>query len=207
MAKRADRGGRRPVPPSPGRGAGGPLRIGPDGIARGARQIRSPNRDARPPGAEVTLLVVHNISLPPGEFGGEAVVELFTNALDCAAHPAYETLRGLRVSAHFYLRRTGELIQLVPCALRAWHAGESVWRGRSRCNDFSIGVELEGTDFVPYADVQYRRLARLAVALRARYPIADIVGHSDIAPHRKTDPGPAFDWSRLRGLVAGVRRR
>ena len=183
------------------------MRIDAAGMAAGARQVPSPNTDARPPETEITLLVVHNISLPPGVFGGDDVLRLFTNTLDWACHPAYEPLRALRVSAHFFVRRTGEVIQFVPCGRRAWHAGESEWRGRPRCNDFSIGVELEGTDTSPYADVQYQRLARLAVALRRRYPIADIVGHSDVAPARKTDPGPAFDWLRLRALVGDGRRR
>jgi AmpD protein len=207
VAKRADHGARRPQRPPPGRHAGTSIRIDAAGIASSGRLVLSPNCDARPPGVEITLLVIHNISLPPGEFGGDGVLGLFTNTLDHGAHPAFEGLRGLRVSAHFFLRRTGELIQLVPCDLRAWHAGESVWRGRSRCNDFSIGVELEGTDTLPYADIQYDRLARLATALARRYPIADIVGHSEIAPTRKTDPGPAFDWPRLRVLVDGARRR
>jgi AmpD protein len=207
VATRADRGARRPPGRPPGRGATASLRIDAAGVAAGARQVPSPNADARPPGTEITLLVVHNISLPPGAFGGDDVLRLFTNTLDWASHPAYESLRGLRVSAHFFVRRTGEVIQFVPCTRRAWHAGESEWRGRRRCNDFSIGVELEGTDTSPYADVQYRRLARLAVALRRRYPIADIVGHSDVAPTRKTDPGPEFDWPRLRAFVGDARRR
>jgi AmpD protein len=173
----------------------------------GVRQLASPNADARPEGAEVTLLVVHNISLPPGVFGGDDVLRLFTNTLDCASHPSYAALRDLRVSAHFFVRRTGELVQFVPCSRRAWHAGESEWRGRSRCNDFSVGVELEGADTVSYTDVQYRRLAALITALRRRYPIADIAGHSDIAPARKTDPGPAFQWSRLRALIGDASRR
>ena len=201
--KRADRGARR----SPGRSARASLRIDSTGIAVGARQVPSPNCDERPDDTEITLLVVHNISLPPGAFGGDDVLRLFTNRLDCSAHPAYESLRALRVSAHFLVRRTGELVQFVPCGRRAWHAGESAWRGRSRCNDFSIGVELEGTDTSSYTDLQYDRLARLAIALQRRYPIADIVGHSDIAPARKTDPGPAFDWPRLRALVRGKRPR
>jgi AmpD protein len=183
------------------------LRVDAAGVAAGARQVPSPNADDRPPETKITLLVVHNISLPPGVFGGEDVLRLFTNTLDWASHPAYEPLRGLRVSAHFLVRRAGEVIQFVPCERRAWHAGESEWRGCPRCNDFSIGVELEGTDTMPYADVQYRRLAQLAAALRGRYPVADIVGHSDIAPARKTDPGPAFDWLRLRALVGDARRR
>jgi N-acetyl-anhydromuramoyl-L-alanine amidase len=172
------------------------------GILDEALQIPSPNWDLRPPGEALTLLVIHNISLPPGEFGGDGIVRLFTNTLDCAAHPYYETLRGVRVSAHFLIRREGDLIQFVPCACRAWHAGASSWNGRERCNDFSIGVELEGADDVPYTDAQYRRLAGLSAALRRRYPIADIVGHADIAPGRKTDPGPAFDWPRYRGSLS-----
>ncbi len=161
-----------------------------DGVLAGAVQVPSPNWDERPPDSAVSLLVVHNISLPPGEFGGEAIVQLFTNTLDFAAHPYYETLRDLKVSAHFLVRREGELIQLVPCAKRAWHAGSSSWRGRERCNDFSVGVELEGADEHAYSDSQYSRLAELLVALRRRYPIVDVVGHVDIAPGRKTDPGP-----------------
>jgi AmpD protein len=163
----------------------------------------SPNCDARPHDAAVTLLVLHNISLPPGKFGGKAVVELFTNRLDPAAHPYYATIAKLRVSAHFLIRRDGELIQFVPCALRAWHAGASRWRGRAACNDFSIGVELEGTDELAYESAQYATLARLTRALRRRYPIAEAVGHRDIAPRRKTDPGPAFDWVRYRRSIAG----
>lgn len=173
------------------------------GSIRAARQIPSPNCDARPHDAAVTLLVVHNISLPPGKFGGNAIVELFTNRLDPAAHPYYATIAKLRVSAHFLIRRGGALIQFVPCTLRAWHAGPSRWRGRSACNDFSIGVELEGTDELAYESAQYAALARLTRALCRRYPIAGIVGHQDVAPGRKTDPGPAFDWARYRRSIAG----
>jgi AmpD protein len=176
------------------------------GRLRGARYVASPNRDDRPAGAEISLLVIHGISLPPGRFGGEGVVRLFTNTLDWGADPFYESLRGLRVSAHFFIRRTGEIIQFVPCGRRAWHAGRSRWRGRERCNDFSIGVELEGVDTRPYTRRQYARLVRLAAALARRYPIRAIVGHSDIAPGRKTDPGPAFDWRRLRASAARLRR-
>jgi AmpD protein len=147
------------------------------------------------------LLVIHNISLPPGEFGGNAIADLFTNRLDPRAHSTFATLGAMRVSAHFLLRRDGALLQFVPCSLRAWHAGPSSWRGRHRCNDFSIGIELEGTDELPYADVQYALLARLTRALRRRYPIADLAGHDQIAPGRKTDPGAAFDWPRYRRLV------
>jgi AmpD protein len=184
---RAARRGRRPAP----------LVIDAAGLLRGARFIESPNCDDRPPATEITLLVIHGISLPPGRFRGDGVARLFTNTLDWGAHPFYETLRELRVSAHFFVRRTGEVIQFVACGRRAWHAGPSAWRGRERCNDFSIGVELEGIDTRPYTGRQYLQLARLVTALRRRYPIADIVGHSDIAPGRKTDPGPAFDWRRV----------
>jgi N-acetyl-anhydromuramoyl-L-alanine amidase len=175
------------------------------GLARGARFIRSPNCDERPPETKVALVVIHNISLPPGEFGGDAIIQLFTNTLDFGAHPFYDTLRGLRVSAHFLVRRTGELLQFVLCSRRAWHAGVSSWCGRPFCNDFSLGIALEGTDLTPYAEEQYRQLTRLALALEQRYPIRDIVGHSDIAPTRKTDPGPAFDWDRFRVLRRAVR--
>ncbi len=167
----------------------------------GARRIASPNCDERPDGTRISLLVVHNISLPPGTFGGDAVERLFTNRLDPQAHPFYETIRDHRVSAHFFIRRDGSLVQFVPCERRAWHAGVSTWKGRERCNDFSIGVELEGTDTRPYTKRQYARLARLVTTLRSRYPIADLAGHSDVAPGRKTDPGPAFDWRRLRTLL------
>jgi N-acetyl-anhydromuramoyl-L-alanine amidase len=171
------------------------------GIIADAVQVPSPNWDLRPQGEAPSLLVIHNISLPPGEFGGDGIARLFTNTLDFGAHPYYETLRGLRVSSHFLIRRDGQLIQFVPCACRAWHAGASSWNGRERCNDFSIGVELEGADDVPYTEAQYRRLADLTAALKRLYPIAGIVGHADIAPGRKTDPGPAFDWAQYRSLL------
>jgi AmpD protein len=174
------------------------------GVLAGAKQVSSPNRDERPEGAEIRLLVVHNISLPPGEFGGDAIARLFTNTLDFSEHPYYETVRDLKASAHFLIRRDGELIQFVPCASRAWHAGASGWRGRERCNDFSVGVELEGVDDQPYAGAQYSSLSRLFLLLRARYPIVDVVGHADIAPGRKTDPGPAFDWARFRDALTVV---
>ena len=171
------------------------------GLLEGARFIASRNCDERPEGSTIELLVIHNISLPPGEFGGPGIVELFTNRLDPGAHPYYREIAGRKVSAHFLIRRDGELIQFVPCGRRAWHAGESNWRGRSRCNDFSIGIELEGTDGVPFEDAQYERLAGLARALATRYPGVDSVGHSDIAPGRKTDPGPCFDWARYLELL------
>ncbi len=172
------------------------------GRAGGVIWVPSPNFDARPPNAGISLLVVHNISLPPGEFGGDGIVRLFCNTLDYAAHPYFETLRGLCVSSHFLVRRGGELLQFVSCLDRAWHAGLSNWRGRDRCNDFSIGVELEGVDELPYADAQYETLAHLTRVLRRRYPILDLAGHSDIAPGRKSDPGGAFDWPRYRRALS-----
>ena len=165
-----------------------------------ARQHPSPNCDDRPAGVEVDLLVVHGISLPPGEFGGPAIEELFTNRLDFDSHPYFDRLRGLRVSAHLLIRRDGEVVQFVPFRQRAWHAGESSFRGRTECNDFSIGVELEGEDDTPYADRQYAVLGAVASALCGAYPGLSprrICAHSDIAPGRKTDPGPAFDWLRM----------
>ena len=150
----------------------------------------------------IDLIVVHGISLPPGEFGGDAIAQLFTNTLDSRAHPYFESIAGLRVSSHFLIRRDGELVQFVSCNERAWHAGASSWKARDRCNDFSIGIELEGTDDVPYAAAQYTMLARLLRAIRRAYPIVDVVGHSDVAPGRKTDPGPTFDWPRLARLTA-----
>ena len=173
-----------------------------NGRVDAARYVASGNCDERPPGEAITLLVIHNISLPPGEFGGDGIERLFTNQLDCAAHPYYRALAGVRVSAHFLIRRTGELLQFVPCTKRAWHAGVSTWCGRGGCNDFSIGIELEGTDDLPYTESQYRVLAELARALQSAYPIADIAGHFDIAPARKTDPGASFDWPRFRKSIA-----
>jgi AmpD protein len=169
----------------------------PDGWLYGARRVISPNCDARPADTPIDLLVIHNISLPPDEFGGEGVIELFTNRLDPAAHPYYQTIKDLRVSAHFFIRRDGKLIQFVPLDRRAWHAGVSSWNGRERCNDFSIGIELEGTDDTPFTEAQYACLNGLVATLRRCYPIMNVVGHSDIAPGRKTDPGPCFEWSRL----------
>lgn len=181
------------------------LHVDRDGVVRAVAQIPSSNCDARPADARISLLVIHNISLPPGQFGGPWIVELFTNRLDPNAHPYFASVADLRVSAHFLIRREGSIAQFVPCALRAWHAGESSWRTRPNCNDFSIGVELEGTDDVPYEDIQYRTLARLTHALRRRYPLRSIAGHGDIAPNRKTDPGPSFDWRRYRKLIASKR--
>jgi N-acetyl-anhydromuramoyl-L-alanine amidase len=178
------------------------LTLDAEGIVRGARRIASPNCDARPEGEAISLIVVHNISLPPGVFGGDAITRLFTNTLDPAADPYFATIASLRVSSHFVIDRGGALLQFVPCALRAWHAGVSNWQGRTRCNDFSIGIELEGTDTLAFAPAQYTMLARLVKLLQRRYPIDAIAGHSDIAPGRKTDPGVAFDWARLRRLIA-----
>ena len=172
-----------------------------DGVLQGVPFIASPNCDARPGDASIDLVVVHGISLPPGEFGGPGVTQLFTNSLDHEAHPYYETLRDARVSAHFFIRRDGAIVQFVACAQRAWHAGVSCWQNRERCNDFSIGIELEGADDLPYEASQYAALARLIGLLRNRYPVRDVVGHSDIAPGRKTDPGPSFDWPHLHSML------
>jgi AmpD protein len=170
-----------------------------------ARRVLSPNCDDRPPDAVVSLIVVHGISLPPGEYGGPWIDELFTNRLDSGAHPYFEGIRDLRVSAHLLIRRDGELVQYVPFSKRAWHAGPSCYRGKSACNDFAIGIELEGQDDEAYETIQYRRLVELVTQLRERFPAIgrdDIVGHCDIAPGRKTDPGAAFDWTRLKSMLA-----
>lgn len=174
------------------------MKIDTNGWLSGVRRIASPNFDPRPPGTAIDLLVIHNISLPPDQFGGPGIVKFFTNQLDINAHPYYEQLKDVKVSSHFLIRRGGEIVQFVPCRARAWHAGVSNWQGRSRCNDFSIGIELEGSDFVPFTDRQYAALARLTRRLLRSYPLRDIAGHSDIAPGRKTDPGPFFDWPRFR---------
>ncbi len=170
-----------------------------------ARRMLSPNCDARPVDAEVSLIVVHGISLPPGEYGGRWIDDFFTNRLDASAHPYFTEIEHLRVSAHLLVRRDGELVQYVPFTRRAWHAGQSSYGKRDACNDFAIGVELEGSDDQPYEDIQYRQLAAVVEVLRARFPAIgkeDVVGHCDIAPGRKTDPGPAFDWVRLQRLLA-----
>ena len=169
-----------------------------DGWVSLAHISPSPNCEARPEGVAPSLIVIHNISLPPGECGGSAITELFQNRLDCSAHPYFdEHLRGLRVSSHFLIARSGALEQFVSCEARAWHAGASDFFGRPRCNDFSIGIELEGTDDLGFEPPQYETLAELVRALAARYPIDALAGHADIAPGRKTDPGPYFDWDRL----------
>ena len=172
----------------------------------GVRHVASPNFGERPPGAVIDLLVIHNISLPPGEFGGPWVEDLFCNRLDAALHPYFRAIAGNPVSAHLFIRRDGAAIQFVDLAKRAWHAGRSCWQDKLECNDYSIGIELEGTDEMPFTDAQYARLTTLTQAIMARYPAitpARIVGHSDVAPGRKTDPGPAFDWARYRTLLTG----
>jgi len=179
-----------------------PLTLDALGWLSAARQLPSPNCDARPEGVAIELIVIHNISLPPGVFDGDAVIELFTNRLDWDAHPYYQGIRGIKVSAHFFIRRDGTLIQFVPCSLRAWHAGVSNWLERECCNDFSIGIELEGSDDLPFTEAQYATLAPLVNLLKQAYPIRAVVGHSDIAPGRKTDPGICFEWERVRGLEA-----
>lgn len=175
----------------------------------GAVRRPSPNQDARPDPADVSLLVIHGISLPPAEFGGPWIDALFGNRLDLAAHPYFARLAGLAVSAHALIRRDGEVIQYVPFDARAWHAGASCFAGRERCNDFSIGIELEGTDDLPYTDAQYDALAWVARAVMQAYPAITperIAGHCDIAPGRKTDPGPAFDWPRFRASIGTLPR-
>ena len=171
--------------------------IHPDGWLAGVRRVESPNCDDRPAGTEVTLLVLHSISLPPGEYGGDSIERFFANRLDPEAHPYFREIEGLKVSAHFLIRRDGSLIQFVPVHRRAWHAGASSWRGRSACNDFSIGVELEGTDEGPFEEAQYRALEELVARLRGALPLRDIAAHSDVAPGRKTDPGTGFAWGRV----------
>lgn len=169
-----------------------------------ARSVPSPNCDERPAGTDIDLLVVHGISLPPGQFGGACIDQLFTNCLNEDEHEYFREIRGLRVSAHLLIDRRGELTQYVPFSRRAWHAGQSCFGERSGCNDFSIGIELEGTDEDPYEPVQYRQLVDVVTALRRRWPAITrdrIVGHCDIAPGRKTDPGPAFDWEYFFSLV------
>ena len=166
------------------------------------RIVDSPNQDERPAGTEISLVVLHSISLPPGEYGGDAIEQLFTNRLDPDAHPYFKEIEGLKVSAHFLIRRDGSVIQFVPVERRAWHAGVSCWRGRERCNDFSVGIELEGTEEDPFSDPQYAALIALLQQLRKTLPIRDVAAHSDIAPGRKTDPGAQFDWARLLAALA-----
>jgi AmpD protein len=175
------------------------------GWYRFARRLESPNFGPRPDGANVDLVVVHSISLPPGEYGGDGVQQLFTNTLDWNAHPYFKTIEGLQVSSHFYVRRGGELWQFVSCDHRAWHAGASHWRGRDNCNDYSVGIELEGLEGDTFEQAQYETLAGLVTAIAQRYPIAHVAGHEHIAPGRKNDPGPGFDWALLHNLLAWPR--
>lgn len=177
----------------------------PEGWLRGVRRVESPNADCRPAGVAADLIVVHAISLPPGEFGGAAIDELFCNRLDPSAHPYFCDIATLKVSAHALIRRDGHVTQYVPFHLRAWHAGQSSYKGREACNDFSVGIELEGCDSSPFEDAQYRSLSQLIFALRRAYPTlatAPVVGHAEIAPGRKTDPGPAFNWQRLTDMIS-----
>jgi AmpD protein len=167
--------------------------------------VESPNHDERPAGTEVTLVILHCISLPPGEYGGDSIERLFTNRLDPAGHPYFQDIAHLKVSSHYLIRRDGQVVQFVAPQRRAWHAGASSWRGRERCNDFSIGIELEGTEEDAFTDAQYRALLGLIGYLRVQFPIRDIAAHSDVAPGRKADPGPRFDWARLlRALARGL---
>jgi len=178
------------------------------GILAEAKQHASPNCDLR--SDDISLLVVHGISLPPGEFGGPWIDALFTNKLDPNEHEYFQAIHTLQVSSHILIRRDGELVQYVPFDKRAWHAGESEFEGRSCCNDFSVGIELEGTDDLAYTDSQYQQLAELVIALQQAYPAIkpdNIVGHSDIAPGRKTDPGKAFDWKKLQGLLSAKKHK
>ncbi|WP_137922598.1 1,6-anhydro-N-acetylmuramyl-L-alanine amidase AmpD [Hydrogenophaga sp. 2FB] len=174
-------------PPEPWRG----------GWLQTARHCPSPNFGPRPDGAHIDLIVIHSISLPPGVYGGPEVEQLFTNQLDWSAHPYFEQIRGMEVSSHFFVRRSGELLQFVDADARAWHAGPSRWRGRDNCNDDSIGIELEGLEGERFEADQYATLTRLCLQLAQRYPVAHIAGHEHIAPGRKQDPGPGFDWARL----------
>ena len=174
------------------------------GLVQPARQVASPNFDERPNGSAPDLILVHGISLPPDEYGGPYIDQLFLNELPTSGHPYFEKIAGLKVSSHALIRRDGELVQYVPFHHRAWHAGASDYCGRERCNDFSIGIELEGSDEIAYEPIQYRTLAELIAALCKAYPTLSasrVVGHSDVAPGRKTDPGPAFDWMRLRAML------
>lgn len=180
-------------------------RVWQDGWWTAARWCPSPNWGPRPAGVEVGLAVVHSISLPPGQYRGDAVQRLFTNRLDWDAHPYYQGIRGLQVSAHFFVRRSGRVQQFVSCDQRAWHAGASQWAGRDNCNDWSVGIELEGLEGQSFLHPQYVQLARLLRALARRYPVKEAVGHEHVAPGRKADPGPGFDWPLLRGLLRGAR--
>jgi N-acetyl-anhydromuramoyl-L-alanine amidase len=168
-----------------------------DGWITQAEHIISPNFDARPTNCQIDMIVIHNISLPPSQYGGMGIVQLFTNQLNPDEHPYYAEIYMRQVSSHFLIRRDGQLLQFVSCLNRAWHAGVSKWQNRERCNDFSVGIELEGSDFEAFEENQYKTLMTLLNTLKKRFPIAHIVGHSDIAPDRKTDPGPYFEWDKI----------
>ena len=161
------------------------------------KQIESPNYDLRPPKQSISLIVIHSISLPPNKFGNSYIEDFFINNLDTSKHTYFKKIKDLKVSAHFLIKRKGELIQFVSCLNKAWHAGESSWKNKNNCNDFSIGIELEGSDIITYEDIQYKVLRKLLRSLRIKYPVTDIVGHSDIAPGRKNDPGSLFDWNLI----------
>jgi AmpD protein len=182
------------------------FRVNPEtGLLEAVDYLSSPHQDARPQNTQIELVVLHGISLPPGEFGSNAVPAFFCAALDMSSHPAFADIAALRVSAHLFIRRDGEVLQFVPFTQRAWHAGVSIFQDKTQCNDFSIGIELEGTDEIPYEEIQYQQLSKVLRALIQVYPaitLDRIVGHSDIAPGRKTDPGAAFDWEYLRGKLA-----
>jgi AmpD protein len=177
--------------------------VNPDGWCEGVTRLPSPNFGARPPATDISLIVLHNISLPAGQFGGPYIQDMFLNRLDYERHPSFADLRELKVSAHFLILRDGTLLQFVPTQERAWHAGLSVFEGRSGCNDFSIGIELEGTDDLPFEQQQYQSLTTLCSVLLQHFPIRHIVGHNEIAPGRKTDPGPCFDWQHLQNMLLG----
>ncbi len=174
------------------------------GLLPETTHLPSPNQDERPNNTDIDMIVIHGISLPPGQFGGDTIERFFCNQLDTSGNPALADISHLKVSSHLLIKRTGEIVQFVPFTKRAWHAGESFFEGRVRCNDFSIGIELEGTDDIPYEPVQYKQLSRAILAIMQAYPkitIGRVVGHADIAPGRKTDPGAAFDWSYLKGML------
>jgi len=182
-----------------------PARPAGPGWLEGAAVVPSPNFGARPEGTDVSLAILHSISLPPGEYGGDAIERLFTNRLDWDEHPYFQQIRGLAVSSHFLIRRGGELIQFVSCDLRAWHAGRSSWQGRDNCNDYSIGIELEGLEGETFEPPQYETLVALLPRLAERYPLQFVVGHEHVAPGRKIDPGPGFDWARLQSALGWPR--